>query len=121
MTREEATIQSLLGHIEAIEQEPCEDVVNREAVIDEIEFYQINPQHFDFDSLINDIKDLPSVTPTRKKGKWIYNEKDSDLDYLVYSCSVCGRHVHIYLTNNNRCIEDYPYCHCGAYMKGEKE
>ena len=54
--------------IKALEQEPCEDAVSRQAVIDEIEFYQINPQHFDFVSLINDIKALPPVTPTQK---WI--------------------------------------------------
>jgi len=32
--------------------------LDREKVIDEIEFYKTNPQHFSFESLIDDIKNL---------------------------------------------------------------
>ena len=45
------------------------DLIERQAVIDEIEFYQINPQHFSFVNLINDIKEIPSAEP--KQGEWI--------------------------------------------------
>lgn len=39
------------------------DCISREGVIDDIEFYRTNPQHFTIDNLIDDIKDRPSVTP----------------------------------------------------------
>ena len=35
--------------------------VSLNAVIDAIEYFQMNPQHFDFVNLIDDIKELPSV------------------------------------------------------------
>lgn len=58
-------------------KEPCEDAVSRKAVIDEIEFYQINPQHFDFVSLIDDIKDLTSVNPQKsRKDEVILTKKE---------------------------------------------
>lgn len=94
--------------IETLEQEPCEDAVSRQAVIDEIEFYQINPQHFDFVSLIDNIKDLPSVNP-QKIGHWIR------VDDTKMRCSNCDI-IHL--------IAQYPriginYCpNCGARMGG---
>ncbi len=41
--------------------ETIKEIVDRQKVIDEIEFYKINPQHFSFEELINDIKNLDSV------------------------------------------------------------
>lgn len=33
------------------------DLITKEQVIDLVEFYQLNPQHFDFVNLIDEIKD----------------------------------------------------------------
>ena len=41
-------------------------LISEQAVIEAIEFFQINPQHFDFVNLIDDIKEIPSAEP-----KWI--------------------------------------------------
>lgn len=55
-------------------------LISEQAVIDSIEFFQMNPQHFDFVNLIDDIKEIPSAEP-----KWIpiserYPEKDEYVD-----------------------------------------
>lgn len=34
-------------------------LISEQAVIESIEFFQMNPQHFDFVNLIDDIKDIP--------------------------------------------------------------
>ena len=54
--------------IKALKAEPCGDAVSLDSVIDTIEWYRTNPQHFTEDNLIEDIKGLPPVTP---KQKWI--------------------------------------------------
>ena len=41
-------------------------LISEQAVIESIEFFQMNPQHFDFVNLIDDIKDIPSAEP-----RWI--------------------------------------------------
>ena len=49
--------------IAALKAKPCEDAVSLDSVIDTIEWYRTNPQHFTEDNLIEDIKGLPPVTP----------------------------------------------------------
>lgn len=74
---------------------------------------------------IDIIRNLPSVTPIQKKGKWIKRHTDEKYDFFgyrvkvaTYECSVCGRIIEDIgtygLTNR---IENYPYCHCGAKME----
>jgi hypothetical protein len=110
--------------IKALEQEPCEDCVGRKAVKEVImKCEKISEYSMDgyIDSTIKlevEIDSLPSVTPTRKKGKWIYNEKESDLDYYVYNCSICRRQINFLY--DSRQIKNYPYCHCGAEMESEE-
>lgn len=54
---------------------------------------------------------------SRPKGNWIkrnsYDRRDN-----FYACSECGRIINIIC---NAHLEDYPYCHCGADMRGETE
>lgn len=64
------------------------------------------------------IKDLPSAEPDRKKGKWIYGEDEYGID--GYHCDKCGffvpwDYVHKFINY----IEDYNFCpSCGADMRG---
>ena len=64
--------------IEALEKEPCEDAISKSDVFEILGNLMSIP--YDFDRQINEkdvsesmdeIKALPSVTPTRKKEEWI--------------------------------------------------
>ena len=84
------------------EKEPCEDAISREAVK---ELFQegsvMGMYHF------LGIDELPSVTPARKKGKWIVL-KDEYGDICEAICSCCEDN------GNHR----WKYCHtCGAEME----
>lgn len=86
------------------EKEPCEDSIIREAVK---ELFQegsvMGMYHF------LGIDELPSVTPARKKGKWIVL-KDEYGDICEAICSCCEDN------GNHR----WKYCHtCGAEMESE--
>ena len=125
-----ATIKSLLCHIEALEetikaleQEPCEDMVSRQTVsyIIKSHIHEIMTEsgtdknaHTNavLRAIVNLVETVPSVTPTRKKGKWI---EIDDYPNEEYECSVCGRIVEV-TSANIKPEEEYPYCHCGAYM-----
>lgn len=66
--------------IEALEQEPCEDAIYRQAAIRLAEQGQVQGFAWQLRKLIA----LPSVRPTSKKGKWIENDKG------VIVCSCCN-------------------------------
>lgn len=51
-----------------------------------------------------------------KTGHWIKDYDNSTLDGL-YHCSVCGRKLWI---PKEEAVSDYPYCHCGADMRGDE-
>jgi len=94
------------------EQEPCEDAVSRKAVVELVEGWWLG--HTKEDDLATEVKALPSVTPTRKKGKWIRITQGRIGE--IYMCSKCGR------TIEEQGIESlvsvrYPFCHCGAEME----
>lgn len=73
------------------------------------------------------IDQAPTVTPVmaqvlayesgkasaeRSQGEWIIVD---DTEKFIAKCSVCGR------IEDSRMVKDYPFCHCGAKMKGSKE
>jgi hypothetical protein len=64
-------------------------------------------------------RELPSVIPTRKKGKWIKEMSLLGWDGCSYQCSECGRSIH--LDTEVEDLIDYPYCHCGVEMEIEEE
>jgi hypothetical protein len=67
-----------------------------------------------------EIVDSMSTVEERKVGKWIYEEY-TDFDderYNYWKCSKCGRVVGHGLANIKDVLSDYPYCHCGAKMRG---
>lgn len=58
-----------------------------------------------------------AITTDRPQGEWI--KVYSDLDYEEYQCSICGRVVIIYKNvDKKELLERYPFCNCGADMKG---
>ena len=53
--------------------------------------------------------------PKKVKGRWI-----EMLSYKhTYKCSECGRLLVNITDGRNNVSKHYPYCHCGADMKGE--
>ena len=104
--------------LEALEQEPCEDAISRQAVLNEIPVLWNSNGDKDYcmESLRDFVAELPSVIPQPKTGHWIlkrtFPTKIYDEYLNEYKCSECYREI--------RCTEsqlvNYPYCHCGARM-----
>ena len=60
---------------------------------------------------------LPSAQPERKTGHWIAITSWNN----TYKCSVCGRLLVNITDGKNKVAKNYPYCHCGADMRGEQD
>lgn len=89
--------------INALEQQPCEDAISREAVLDEIDKYikkaqstGIKDDFISFEELV--VKQLPSVTP---KAEWIpCSEKMPDINIHVLAQFVMGGMAECYYAHN---------------------
>lgn len=94
-----------------LEQEPCDDCISRQAVIE----ITVETGAWETQSRV---MDLPSVTPKEKTGKWIRNENQGvqAVGYLTYHCSECGREICSKYHGKLSLLKEYPYCHCGAKM-----
>lgn len=64
-----------------------------------------------------DIKNAPTIEPERKKGKWIYLDKDKRFFHPhIVKCSVCNNSLDMYGVNAGR--GDANFCpNCGADMR----
>ena len=92
-------IDALNMAIQSLSQEPT-DAVSRQAVLDGLRGCICDEWVKTLFATM--VKQLPSVTPSRRKGRWIETDPD---DPCWYKCSNCGR------------LEDMPdnYCpKCGA-------
>ena len=69
------------------------------------------------DTVADMIGDAPTIEPEREKGKWI----EIALSNHTYKCSACGRLLVNITDGWNSVAKNYPYCHCGADMRGEKD
>ncbi len=106
--------------LKALEQEPCEDCISRQAVLDMATTIQTDD--FSGNEIIevvdvDDIKALLSVTPNPKTGRWINLEKTKYKGIVLpfwgrYECSKCGGHGE----------GTFNYCpNCGARMTESEE
>lgn len=110
--------------IKALEQEPCEDSVSRQEVINTI-FEECSGEKLDIDFakvllLQRKIKALPSATPERKKGRWIVAKNISGR-YTI-ECSSCHKKWQTYDVTSwrNECKKENKFCfNCGSEMEGE--
>ena len=102
------------------EQQPCNDAISRQAVIELVEGWWIG--HTKEDDLATEIKSLPPVTPQPKVGEWLEKEINSDNaieEWQSARCSVCDRY---HTTPYMYYFSHYDYCpHCGTKMEGESE
>ncbi len=95
------------GKYKLTEQQPSEDCISRQAVINTIFYKSDNTCDVVLSTdLMDRIKHLPSVTPQPKKGKWIYKWMKGQF------CSEC----------DEQSVWKFNYCpNCGAYMRGEED
>jgi len=110
--------------IKALEQEPCEDCVSRQAVLEQTyswckdEFLRTtNP----FDYLRKRINALPPIQPKAKVGKWIIDDKERNIIWHCH-CSECNKDPQDYIggTENWWLVRLPNNCpNCGAKMKSE--
>ena len=105
---------SCLMAIKALEQQPCEDYISREAVDNYIvklmSGYLYDEERARLEDLTAYIWELPSVIPSRPNGKW---KRISPAG--IYECTNCNQ---VIMTSD---IDCYKYCHgCGVKMEGEE-
>ena len=88
-----SNIPDELAKLPSVNPKPCEDAISRQAVLDALLLVPIAPLikcdnvHYERVVYENVIKDLPSVTPAPKMGRWIpVSERlpEDHLDVLVY-------------------------------------
>lgn len=100
----EKTIDALQNAIKALEQEPCADMVSRDAMWEVLQrLYGTEGE------LVEELMSLPPVLPMPKMGKWEYIKKEDS-----YKCSLCGFPCH----KDNLGAIPTKYCAgCGANMQ----
>ena len=105
--------------IEALEQQPCEDCISREAVLETIEdcnsdgLKGIFCSYNDGERFKEYIKDLPSATPKEKTAAWVPIDAEP---HDICECNACG--WLLYYEDKT----DYKYCpNCGAKMDEVEE
>ena len=94
------------------------DLISRQAAIDATWF---EPSYTDPLNVLTEVRDrlkaLPSAQPERIKGHWVEIASSNH----TYKCSVCGRLLVNITDGKNNVAKNYPYCHCGADMRGEQD
>lgn len=101
-------------------QEPCEDAIRRQAVLDINERYHGKmPNHVNHE-IWKEIKALPPVTPQPKMGRWIKKASGSLIDR--YACSACDKEPCQKKYRNTWGWDFTRYCpNCGRKMQGVEE
>ena len=100
------------------------DLIARQAAIDAFDGVKVDEENCtEYDIGYNDGIDfavsrlsvLPSAQPERIKGHWVEIASSNH----TYKRSVCGRLLVNITDGKNNVVKNYPYCHCGADMRGE--
>ena len=109
--------------IKALEQEPCEDCISRQATIEAFQMfrgYEANRTNAEWvDRIETVVKKLPSVTPQPKTGHWIdFNGNPVELEDGIPKdscyCSICDKWL--VASDEYACYGNY--CpNCGTKME----
>ena len=103
----------LANYMEVLEkqmQRPWEDCISRVEAIDKLtKLYNMVLDDINVRDIVGALERLPSVTPQRKRGKWIVIScEPTD----IFKCSECGMRV----------VNPYNYCpNCGSYNGGGED
>ena len=106
--------------IKALEQEPCDDCISRQAV-DELSKELVHTTRDKADFLCNfweRLQKLPPVTPKEKTGKWIkYGTPRCGEQH--YQCTNCGWYINFGQWGDVY-TKQFKYCpNCSADMRGD--
>ena len=106
--------------IKALEQEPCEDAIYRQAVLKEIPalWNSNGDKDYCMETLRDFVTELPPVTPTRKVGHWEYDYNKNAVDEFdpIIRCPFCGYTTTAFAENEYDCCPK-----CGSYLKGGED
>ena len=96
--------------IQALEKEPYEDAISRQAVLDAFWKLNIELRPNTINAILNMVNNLPSVN-TKKTGRWI-RYKEFENGYYHIKCSECEQYWSI-----DGHAKTFKYCfNCGAKM-----
>jgi len=115
------TIEAFKMAIKALEQEPCDDAINREDAL-----MCLTGEIKDTDTIetiiarfVRRIRKLPPVNTQPKTGHWI--AQDIHNCHTDFKCSACG-YIHSFMHIYGEPTADYTYCpNCGAKMQEIEE
>ena len=112
-----------------VEQEPCDDVISRQAVLSKKIYTETENGWSGYTVDADYIENLPSVTQKldnkyrkqakRWKNKWLKSQKKTghwlEKDDNLYECSECGQYI--YSETEHDLLEFHAFCgRCGARM-----
>ena len=130
-----------VGECREYEQQPCEDAISRQAVINTIHktiygFFDVVDDDSeepinDKDKLLlsvnkgisNAVKALSSVTPQQKIGQWVSTAIQGEIDGQIvkaFTCSECGA-ISIFRTIGGKIVNGDLCPNCGAKMVEPQE
>ena len=102
----------------ALEQEPCEDAISRQAMLDYQQYLHGKMSNEENHKLWEFIKGLPPVIPTRKVGKWIFTKTIFDKYGCTAECPSCHKKWKTY--DEIRWKKENKFCpNCGTEMESE--
>ena len=104
-------LQRIIQNLPPVNSKPCGDAISREAVLNILVPYRLEES-----KIAEEVKSLPSVTPSRRKGHWneyYTSQKGND----VFNCKECG---HTFIVMQGQ--DDMNFCpNCGAEMVEPQE
>ena len=103
--------------LKMLQAESCEDAVSRKEIQQKINrlWNSNGDKDYCMETLRDFVTELPPVTPTRKKGKWINKSHTSDcgIKFVASECTCCGKKTFF---DCDQLV--YNYCpNCGAEME----
>lgn len=116
-------LEMAISIIEKYSQEPCEDCISRQAMLDINENHHGQmPNHINH-QIWQEIKDLPSVKP--KAERWIEtgNKGHIDVDNTILYQEMCGKCQCLsYFRKSCNLLMGASYCpNCGAKMEANND
>ena len=95
------------------------DLISRQETIKEFSDFVRKSNNSGQTPTWNDAVSLVGSMPSaeRKRGKWLEFTNTNH----TYVCSVCGRTLVNITDGKNKVTKNYPFCHCGADMRGEQD